>query len=122
LAGDEFPANDPFTEEITHLLANDVGAIAITAPVSGSGLGNETITATIKNFGATTQSNFNIQYVINSGTPVVETFTGPIAAEQELSYSFAQTADFSALGTYTITVSTALASDANASNDAVTQE
>src|SRR5690606_20469701 len=62
LAGDEFPANDPFTEEITHLLANDVGATEITAPVSGPGLGIETITATIKNFGATTQSNFNVQY------------------------------------------------------------
>ena len=122
LAGDEFPANDPFTKNVTNLLANDVGAIEITAPVSGSVLGNETITATIKNFGAATQSNFNIQYVINGGTPVVENFAGPIASEQELSYSFAQTADFSALGTYTVTVSTALASDANTSNDAVTAE
>src|SRR5690606_32852851 len=122
LAGDEFPANDPCTEEITHLLATDVGAITITAPVSGSGLGNETITATIKNFGATTQSNFNVQYVIDGGTPVIETFAGPIASEQEVSYNFVQTADFSVLGTYNVTVSTSLGSDTNASNDSVTQE
>lgn len=119
LAGDEFPANDPFTKDITNLIANDVGAIEITAPVSGSGLGNETITATIKNFGAAAQSNFNVQYVIDGGTPVVETLTGPIASEQEMTYSFTQTADFSALGTYTLTVSTSLAGDGNSSNDAV---
>lgn len=119
LAGDEFPANDPFTTDVTNLLANDVGAIEITAPVSGSGLGNETITATIKNFGAASQSNFNVQYVIDGGTPVVETFAGPIASEQEMTYSFNQTADFSALGTYNVTVSTSLGGDGNASNDAV---
>jgi len=119
LAGDEFPANDPFTKDITNLLANDVGAIEITAPISGSGLGNETIIATIKNFGAASQSNFNVQYVIDGGTPVVETFTGPIASEQEMTYSFTQTADFSTLGTYNVTVSTSLAGDANASNNEV---
>ncbi len=119
LAGDEFPANDPYTKDITNLLANDVGAIEITAPISGSGLGNETITATIKNFGAASQSNFNLQYVIDGGTPVVETFAGPIASEQEMTYSFTQTADFSTLGTYNVTVSTSLGGDGNPSNDAV---
>src|SRR5690606_25356653 len=120
LAVDEFPANDPFTKEVTNLLGNDVGAIEITAPLSGPGLGIETITATIKNFGATTQSNFNVQYVLNGGTPVIETFNGPIISEQEISYNFSQTADFSALGTYNVTVSTSLPTDVNVANDAVT--
>ncbi|MBK5214196.1 MAG: T9SS type A sorting domain-containing protein [Flavobacteriaceae bacterium] len=122
LAGDEFPANDPYTKDITNLIANDVGATDITAPISGPGLGNnETITAKIKNFGATTQSNFNVQYVINGGTPVVETFAGPIGSEQEMNYSFTQKADFSVLGTYNVTVSTSLTGDSNAANDAVTE-
>ena len=119
LSGDEFPGNDAYTKEVTHLLSKDVGAVAITAPVSGYGLGNETITATIKNYGAATQSNFDVQYTINGGSPVVETFPGPIASEQEMTYSFAQKGDFSALGTYEITVSTALSGDANATNDSV---
>ncbi len=123
LSGDQFPANDPLTKEVINLLLNDVGALEITAPVTSPGLGNnETITATIKNFGGTTQSNFNVQYVLDSGTPVVETFTGSIPSEQEASYSFAQTADFSALGTYSLTVSTSLTGDGNPSNDAVTSE
>lgn len=120
LPGDEFPGNDSFTKNVTHLLLNDVGAFQITAPVSGSELGIETITATIKNFGAATQSNFNVQYVINGGTPVIENFAGPIFSEQEVSYSFAQQADFSALGTYNLTVSTSLAGDSNPANDATT--
>ncbi len=121
LTGDEFPANDPFTKSVTNLVANDVGATEITAPVSGPGLGNETITATIKNFGASTQSNFNVQYVIDGGTPVVENFVGPIVSEQQVSYSFTQKANFSALGTYNVTVSTSLAGDSNTANNSTTK-
>ncbi|MBZ0328314.1 MAG: T9SS type A sorting domain-containing protein [Altibacter sp.] len=121
LAGDEFAANDPFTKNVTHLLANDVGALEITAPVSGSGLSNaETISVTLKNYGAATQSNFDVQYVIDGGTPVVETFAGPILAEEEISFDFATTADFSALGTYNVSVSTALGGDMDATNDEAT--
>ncbi len=122
LSGDEFTANDPFTKEVTHLESNDVGAIAITAPVTATGLGNETIIATIKNFGATTQSNFNVEYVVNGGTPVVENFVGPIMSGEEVSFSFAQTADLSSLGVYNITVSTSLTNDADATNDSVSTE
>jgi hypothetical protein len=120
LSGDEFAPNDPFTKEVTNLLGNDVGALEITAPETGSGLGNEVITFTIKNFGADEQSNFDIQYTVNSGPPVVETFSGPIVSEAIASYSFTQTADLSVLGTYEITVSTDLTGDGNASNDEAT--
>ncbi len=122
LSGDEFPSNDPYNKDVTNLLLNDVGAIAITAPVTGPELGNETITATIKNFGASAQSNFDVQYSVDGGTPVVETYTGTIAAEQEASYSFTQTADLSALGVYNITVSTSLTGDGNPTNNAVTSQ
>lgn len=120
LPGDQFGANDSFTKDVTHLFANDVGAIDITAPVSGSGLGpNETISVTLRNFGAATQSNFDVQYTVNGGTPVVETFAGPLLSEDEASFDFAQTADLSALGTYDIEVSTVLTGDADPSNDSV---
>lgn len=121
LNGDEFEPNDTFTKEVTNLFAVDVGTLEITAPVSGTGLGNaETISVTLKNFGATTQSNFDVQYVINGGTPVVETFTGTITSEDEVAFDFAQTADFSALGVYNVSVSTSLAGDMNTNNDEAT--
>jgi hypothetical protein len=120
LTDDEFASNDPFTKEVTHLLANDVGALEITAPETGFGLENETIIVTLKNFGADEQSDIEVQYTINGGAPVIETFAGPIASEEIVSYSFTQIADLTELGMYEIVVSTNLASDGNAANDETT--
>jgi GEVED domain/CARDB len=122
LVGDEFANNDAYTKEVTHLLSNDVGAIEITSPSTGSGLGNETVSVTLKNFGAVTQSNFDVQYTVNGGTPVVETFAGPIDSEEEVTYNFTQQADLTDLGSYTIVVSTLLAGDQEPANDEVTKE
>lgn len=120
LTGDEFNSNDSFTKEVTHLLADDVGAIEVTAPVSGSGLGVETISVNIKNFGASPQSGFDVQYTINGGAAVVETFAGTINSEEEVVFDFATQGDFSALGTYTIVASTSLTGDQEGTNDEVT--
>lgn len=120
LAGDEFAANDSFTKNVTHLLANDVGTVEITAPVTGSGLGIETISATIRNYGANAQSGFDVQYTVNGGTPVVETFAGTLNSEEEVSYDFTTQADLSALGVYNLEVSTSLGGDQDAANDTAT--
>ncbi|MBL6607224.1 MAG: T9SS type A sorting domain-containing protein [Flavobacteriaceae bacterium] len=120
LTGDEFAANDEYIKEVRHLLASDVGATEITAPTSGSGLGLETLTVTLENFGALTQSNFDVTYTVNGGTPVTETFIGSLDAEQSTNFSFAQQLDLTALGPYEITVSTALSGDQEPNNDSVT--
>lgn len=122
LVGDEFSNNDTYTKEVTHLLSNDLGAIEITSPSTGSGLGNETVSVTLKNFGAVTQSNFDVQYTVNGGTPVVETFAGSIDSEEEVTYNFTEQADLTELGSYTIVVSTLLAGDQEPTNDEVTKE
>ncbi len=121
LGGDEFESNDAATKEVTNLLADDVGTLEITAPESGSGLGMETVSINIKNFGTNPQSNFDVQYSINGGTPVVESFTGTIASEEEVVYSFATQGDFTALGSYTIAASTSLTGDLESSNDEATK-
>ena len=120
LTGDEFESNDPYIKEVTHLLAIDVGAQEITAPETGSGLGIETISVTIKNYGAEEQSNFDVSYTVNGGDPVIETFAGPIGSEEIASYSFTEQADFSELGTYDIVVQTSLDGDGNETNDETT--
>ncbi|MEM7187688.1 MAG: GEVED domain-containing protein, partial [Bacteroidota bacterium] len=117
LAGDEFASNDSFTKEVTSQFANDVGFTEITAPVTAQGLGMETITATLKNFGATPQSNFDVQYTINGGAAVVETFAGTLAPEEEVTYDFATQGDFTAVDTYNIVVSSDLTGDQQPSND-----
>ncbi|WP_347374528.1 GEVED domain-containing protein [Aequorivita sp. Q41] len=123
LTGDEFNPNDPYSKEVTNLFANDVGATTITEPISAPELSNnETVKAVIRNYGAAPQSNFNVQYDIDGGTPVIEAFTGTIAPEQEATYTFTQKADFSVIGTYNLTVKTDLTGDGKPTNDAVTTE
>ena len=120
LSGDEFNDNDSFTKNVTHLLGDNVGALGVSAPSTGSGLDEEVVTMVIKNIGLNEQSNFDVQYSINGSTPVVETFTGSLGAEETTSFSFAQTANFSELGVYNVTVKTLLSGDQNASDDEAT--
>jgi hypothetical protein len=120
LSGDEFVANDAYTKEVIHLFSNDVGAIEITAPESGQTSQLETISFTLKNFGVISQSSFDVQYTINGGAPVIETFVGPITSEEEITFSFDQQSDLSEFGTYEIIVTTLLADDQDPSNDSVT--
>lgn len=120
LATDEFSNNDPFTKDITHLFANDIGATEVLAPESGNGLGLETISITVTNFGAASQTGFDVQYILNGGTPVVETFAPTINTGEEVTFNFATQGDFSVLGTYDLTVSTGLSGDSDATNDATT--
>jgi len=119
LGSDEFTPNDTFSKEVTHLFADDVGAVQINAPESGEGLGSQVVTITIRNFGATTQSNFDVQYSIDGGTPVTETFNGSLGSLEETTYDFTQEGDFSEIGTYTINASTNLSGDQQAGNDEV---
>lgn len=122
LVGDEDITNDATTKDVTHLEANDLGVIAITAPESGSDLtATETITVDITNFGGATQTNFDVSYIIDGGALVTETVPGPIETGETISYSFIQTADFSTLGNYEVTASTSLPGDVDPSNDSVTE-
>ncbi|RYE11914.1 MAG: hypothetical protein EOP51_32485, partial [Sphingobacteriales bacterium] len=97
---------------------NDAGITAISAPESGCGLGaQETVTVTIHNFGTDSQSNIPVAYVLNGGLPVVENFAGPLASNTSAVYTFATTADLSAIGTYTFHVYTDLTGDTVAGNN-----
>ncbi|MGK0386067.1 MAG: hypothetical protein ACI849_000674, partial [Patiriisocius sp.] len=120
LISDEFSPNNVFTKEVTHLLANDVGAIEIKAPSSGPGLGVQTISAVIKNYGVTAQSGFDIEYSVNGSTPEVETFAGSLSSEEEIVFDFTTQFDFSDLGVYAITVKTLLTGDLDSTNDEIT--
>ena len=82
---------------------NDIGVTAITSPNSGENLtASETVTVTINNFGGESQSNFDVSYEVN-GNIVTETVAGPLAGDSQTSYTFTQTADLSAFGTYNFT-------------------
>ena len=104
-------------------LADDVGIVSIDSPTSGTLTSTETITITIHNFGLNTQTNIPVSFQINGGTIINETFSGSLSGSENVQYSFSATGDFSIVGeTYEITASTALSSDMDTSNDAVTAE
>ena len=117
LAGDEDTTNDSRTKMVTYLEPNDIGVSAITSPVSGTDLtATEDIVVTVTNFGGEPQSNFDVSYDLE-GTVVTEVFTGTLAGNTSTSYTFAQTGDFSALGTYNLSAYTSLPGDSDNSND-----
>lgn len=120
LGGDQDNSNDFVIENITHMFAKDVGVTEITDPVSGEGLGMEAITIEIENFGGLAQSNFDVSYILDGGTPVVETFTGTINPGNTGNYTFSTLGDFSEVGTYTVSSSSLLSGDSDSSNNSVT--
>ena len=118
LTGDEDTTNYARTKSVTYLQPNDIGVIAITSPVSGTDLtAAEPIKVTINNFGGAPQSNFDVSYDLE-GTVVNEVVAGPLAANSSMSYTFTQTGDFSALGSYNLSSTTSLPGDSDTSNDA----
>jgi len=120
LGSDQNLENDTVSTYITHLYGDDIGVIDITSPVSGTYLTNETVTVNIENFGAYNQTNFDISYILDGGTPVTETVAGPIISESSLEYSFTNQVDLSVIGYHELVVTTSLPGDANTTNDADT--
>ncbi|PID67685.1 MAG: hypothetical protein CR968_05360 [Flavobacteriia bacterium] len=119
MSGDEDTNNDSFTKQVTHLNANDIGAVSVIAPVSGTALGaGESIVVQLQNFGSQDQTGFDVKYNFN-GTEVTETVSAVLAAQSTMEYTFNQTVDIIDLGDYDLTVSTMLNDDADSSNDSV---
>ena len=118
LTGDEDTSSDSMSIGVTHEFAKDLGVTAITSPDNGETLGNEAITVTIENFGAATQSNFNVSYTINGGTPVTENILVSLAPASTMSHTFTTLGNFSTDGAYTVVAQTLLNADSNSSNNA----
>jgi len=111
-------SNDHFTKFVTNIYPNDVGVVAITAPpAAGSNLGMETITATLQNFGSFPQSNFDVSYVLDGGTPIVEQVAGTLSSGASVDFSFSTQGDFSSYSDHSLSVTTALSSDTNPINN-----
>jgi len=95
-------------------------AVTVDAPaVSGCGLGQtETVTVTLTNLGPTSVSNVPLELVVDGGTPVVETYAGPLNGFGATDvYTFTATADLSAAGPHTVTVTAGVVNDVDPSND-----
>ena len=102
--------------------SNDLGIVSIPSPSSGVVLtSEEPVVVHINNFGANAQSNFNVSYTVDGGTAVTETITDTINSGETYEYTFTETVDLSAFGTYAIEVCTNLSGDENPGNNCMTK-
>ncbi len=96
----------------------DLGVSAITSPVTGMELGEESVTITVNNYGDKDASNFELAYQIDENEPVVETYTGTISAGGSVEYTFNTKADLSIpRKLYTVKAYTNVEGDLNPNND-----
>lgn len=121
LSGDEDNTNNAVSKNVTHIWQNDASADDITAPVSGSNLGLQSIKLKVSNKGTATITNLPVSYVVDGGTPVNETITASIPSGATYEYTFATQYNFNQVKTYTITGKTNLPADSDASNNEVTE-
>jgi len=96
----------------------DMSVVEVVSPVNYCYItGNEIIAVKVKNTGLNTVTSFNVSYTINNGTPVTEPFTGSLATDSTITFTFATTADLSANVPYTISFEVDLTGDQYAMND-----
>jgi len=109
------PYDDP-------IYSDDIGIDIIIQPSSGVFLTNaEPVVVQIRNFGMNDQSDFDVSFIVNDGSLVIETITDTIPRGQTYEYTFTATADLSADGDYTIEVCTNMDGDYNPDNDCQTK-
>ncbi len=89
----------------------DLALKGILEPNSGFGLGVEDIVIKVKNQGAITQTDFDVQYRVNIGSWINETIPGPLAMGESIDYTFETSYDFSEFGEYFIEAEVILAGD-----------
>jgi hypothetical protein len=77
------------------------------------------VTVVIQNFGADSQSNFDVSYTISGSNPVTEQVIGPLDSETDMEYTFATPGDFSAVTDHVLLVTTSHPDDGDTSNDTI---
>jgi Leucine-rich repeat (LRR) protein len=106
--------------ELTPPVENDLGIAAITAPeeeLLSSNSQAVTISAVVRNYGAQSQSSFDITYLVDGELIATETISQTINAGEDAILSFTTPFDFSTAGTYSLKVGVALTGDEDDTND-----
>jgi Subtilase family/Secretion system C-terminal sorting domain/CARDB len=89
--------------------------------INKCGLTNaETVKITIRNASSNPISNIPIRMVVDGGTPVVEVFAGPLAADASTQYIFTNKANLSTPGDHTILINVQYGADNFKDNDTLT--
>ncbi len=99
----------------------DMGATSLVTPVSAPGLSaTETVEVEVRNHGLVAQSSFDVGYIFEGGTPVVESVSTTLNPGDYYQHVFTPTVDLSTIGDYEFKVFTALTGDQLVLNDTLT--
>jgi len=123
-----FPNNNFWTTRIASFKFiadknDDVGVYNFVSPgFEGPYSNAETVEVSLFNYGTDSQSNFDIELVVDGTTVATETFTGTLVGDSSATFTFAQTIDLSTAGTdYEVEARTDLSGDEYAPNDGFTR-
>jgi hypothetical protein len=117
LTSDENSHNDRSSKTVKVACQNDVGISEIQA-ASSVGINRPfTIRVKLINDGIENQSNFPVDYRIDSDNWITETYSGTLKSQQTIIYNFTNQWTPTSLGSYQITAKTSLSGDQNAKND-----
>ncbi len=100
-------------------LMTDVGVVDVLSPATASLGSAEAVTILVRNFGLDPVSDVPVQFQLDGDTPLLGTITDEIAPGAMIEYTFSGTVDVSTVDqVYSISSTTALASDQDETNDA----
>lgn len=102
---------------ITEIVPVDLGVIDVSLTSPRCDLGGIAVTASIVNNGTDTVTNFDLTYTVNGTSPVTENYTGILAPQDTMVYTFLQQAASATPGDYIIEVTVNASGDAVASNN-----
>lgn len=96
----------------------NAGVIEVLSPITGCGLGLETVTVVMQNFGDADLVDFSIEYDAGAGV-ISETVTDTLFAASIDTFSFVAPADLSVVGNYDFGAWTAVVGDGDILNDSL---
>ncbi|MES2617609.1 MAG: PKD domain-containing protein [Bacteroidota bacterium] len=108
-------------DEVTGIPNNDIGVSEILSPSFPFTSGTHTIKAVIKNYGANAVTSANVNYIINGGSTVTQSWSGSLSTCDTAHVIFTSTYSFSTGSSYAevFTSSPNGSSDTKVSNDSV---
>lgn len=101
----------------------DCGIISVASPNNEDACAltdSEEVSVEVFNYGGTEMTGFDISYTVGDGATVTETFSDTIAPGASMVYTFAQHADLSELGYYSINFEITVADDENPADNTFT--
>ncbi len=96
----------------------DIGPVALISPANASLLtASEDVAINVKNFGLDTIFNFDVGYIFDNGTAVIESVNTPLPSDSIYTHTFMTDVDLSSIGEYNFKIFTSLPEDTAPLND-----